>query len=193
LTCIVGLEDKGSVWIGADSCGIGGWDIRERQDPKVFRLIDNKKAVLGFTTSFRMGQLLMYEKGIIPKKNNYKDAHHLMVSGVIPNIRKVFMDGGFTTIESNVESGGSFLLGYEGELWTIYNDFQVGRNICGYEAMGSGAEYAIGSLHSTEAIHLRPRLRVLAALRAAAKFNAAVSAPFTIMNTMTGKKYMYKE
>ena len=57
MTCIVGFVEKGIVYIGGDSAGVSGLDLRLREDEKVF--LKNGMA-FGFTSSFRMGQILRY-------------------------------------------------------------------------------------------------------------------------------------
>ena len=37
MTCIVGLVEKGNVYIGGDSAGVGGYSLTVRADRKVFR------------------------------------------------------------------------------------------------------------------------------------------------------------
>ncbi|WP_245320978.1 hypothetical protein [Bradyrhizobium sp. NAS96.2] len=53
MTCIVGLVDKGQVFIGGDSAGVNAERLAlvVRNDRKVFR---NGDFVMGFTSSFRM-------------------------------------------------------------------------------------------------------------------------------------------
>ena len=59
MTCIVGMVDgQGTVYIGADSLAAGGYQKTIRKDAKVFT---NGIAVMGYTSSFRMGQLLRYK------------------------------------------------------------------------------------------------------------------------------------
>ncbi len=55
MTVIVGLIDEGRVHIGGDSVGISRCRLTVRKNPKVFR---NGPYALGFSGSFRMGQLL---------------------------------------------------------------------------------------------------------------------------------------
>lgn len=57
MTAIAGLVHDGRVLIGADSGGVAGWTLNVRKDSKVFT---NGAYVMGFTTSFRMGQLLRW-------------------------------------------------------------------------------------------------------------------------------------
>ena len=57
MTAIVGLVDSGIVYIGGDSAGASGWSLTVRADAKVFF---NAGYLFGFTTSYRMGQLIRY-------------------------------------------------------------------------------------------------------------------------------------
>lgn len=57
MTCIVGVTHKGRVYMGGDSAGVSGLDLTVRKDQKVFR---NGEFAIGFTSSFRMGQILQY-------------------------------------------------------------------------------------------------------------------------------------
>jgi hypothetical protein len=65
LTVIVGLVHRGRTHLAGDSAGSSGSQLTIRRDPKVFT---NGPYVLGFTTSFRMGQLLHHAfEAPIPK------------------------------------------------------------------------------------------------------------------------------
>ena len=57
MTCIVGYLDKETVYLGGDSAGTdGNYSQHIRKDKKVFQ---NGPFIFGFTSSFRMGQILM--------------------------------------------------------------------------------------------------------------------------------------
>ena len=68
MTCIVALKQEGNIYIGGDSAGVSGNNIRTRADQKVFK---KSGIVFGFTTSFRMGQLIKYCLAI-PKQKKRK-------------------------------------------------------------------------------------------------------------------------
>jgi len=172
-TCIVGLEYDKGIYIGGDSAGVSGLDVSIRTDPKVFK---NGPFIMGFTTSFRMGQLLMY-KFEPPKRDPKKTDHEFMVTDFIDAVKKCFIDNDFGSKENN--DYGSFLVGYRGKLYIIYEDLQVGENECGYASVGCGESYALGSLFSTP--KLSPRKRIEMALNAAAEFSGGVSPPFNII------------
>lgn len=176
MTCIVGLEDKGNVYIGGDSAGVSGLSIAIRADEKVFT---NGPFLMGFTSSFRMGQLLRY-KLTIPKQTHDQDDYEYMVTDFIDAIRKCFADNGFGTMaDKSSNKGGTFLVGYNGTLYVIYDDFQVGADACGYNSVGCGSDIAVGSLHSTAGKN--PETRVKMALEAATFHSAGVAAPFLII------------
>lgn len=86
MTVIVGLVNKGDVYIGGDSAGVAGLDITIRADEKVFT---NGPFLMGFTTSFRMGQLLRY-KFDPPKQTVNTDDMKYMVTDFIDATRKCF-------------------------------------------------------------------------------------------------------
>lgn len=173
MTCIVGIAHEGRVIIGADSAA-GDWALnrRIRSDRKIFR---NGELIFGFTTSFRMGQLLQFAL-TPPPIHEGQPAYEYAVKSLIPAIRSTFREGGFLRVKDNREEGGSFLVGFRGHLFAIYDDFQVGESTELYEAVGCGDCYAMGAMHA--AAHKPPRERLEAGLLAAAKFSAGVSGPF---------------
>lgn len=178
MTCIVGYTYKNKVYIGGDSAGSDGWRINNRKDPKVFK---NGNYIIGFTSSFRMGQLLMFnDLPNLDTKNLYKS----MINDFIPAVRKIFKDNGYSKINDNVETSGTFLVAYRdtGRLFCIENDYQVGESMQPYNACGCGYLVALGALHAVEKYTMAHNTRVRVALKAASDISNAVRGPFTIMN-----------
>ncbi len=186
MTCIVGIEHNGQVYLGGDSAGVAGLDIVTRADEKVFR---NEEFVMGFTSSFRMGQILRYAFKP-PEQSFRKDDMQYMVTDFIDAVREVYRQKGYLHKSNEVESGGTFLVGYRGKLYCVESDFQVGRVHHGFDACGCGYAYAMGALHATSGIldkedgsQLGPNERLQIALEAAARFSAGVRPPFVFVNT----------
>ncbi len=180
MTCIVGLCSNSKTYLGGDAAGAdNSGNISSRIEPKVFRRDDY---ILGYTSSFRMGGILEFiVPPPAPKPENISLREHLIVSW-ISQLRKAFKEEGYLTINNNEESGGTFLIGYHGELCIIQSDLQVGSTIDRYSAVGSGMYFALGSLHTTAKIgKINARRRVVLALHAAAEHNAFVRPPFTIL------------
>ncbi len=176
MTCIAGWVEEGHVWIGGDSAGVAGLDIRVRKDEKVFV---TGEYVMGFTSSFRMGQLLRY-KLIVPAFAAGGNRDAFMSTVFIDTVRQCLGDGGFRTKKDEVESGGTFLVGVAGALYYIDEDFQVGRLHENFEAIGCGQFYAMGALAAFAHIKLHPRERLRRALAIAEKYSVAVRRPFVV-------------
>ncbi len=172
MTCIVGIASGGKVYLGADSAGTGGYDQRIRRDRKVFT---NGPLILGLTSSFRMGQLLEFNLTPPPIVED-QEPFAYAVRSLVPAIRQTLKDGGFARIDSGRETGGVFLVGFRGRLFTIYEDFQVGEDLGDIAAVGCGDAYAMGAMHALP--NAEPRARMQAGLDAASTFSAGVSGPF---------------
>ena len=180
MTCIVAIAQGGTVYMGSDHAASddkSGW-ILSRKDPKVFKV---GQYGIAFTDSFRMGQILQYS-WVPPKYTTTKTNSGLdkfMRTKFIDSVKQAFKDSGFGTIGGSEEdTGGIFIVGVEGRIFTIVEDFHVGENVVNYMAEGSGGMFALGALHATK--HQKnPRMRLKAALEAAAEFSMSVAPPFT--------------
>ncbi len=189
MTCIVGLEHDGKVYMGGDSAGCDSWSLEVRSDVKVFQ---NKDYLFGFTDSFRMGQILAhcFEPPSPTTKTDTKILSEIellkfMSSTFIDKLRKCLKSNGYATIKDNVESGGTFLIGVRGFLFKIMGDFQVGRTMCGYDAIGSGwlsARGAMFVLNSKLGDVLNSEQKITMALDTAVHDVPTVRGPYTILD-----------
>lgn len=180
MTCIVGIAKAGRVYIGADSASANGWTVRATGIQKLFQ---RGPFLVGYSTSFRMGQILQHEVEY-PEAKVYDE--HFMVTMFIPAIREKLKSLGYTRIENNQEEGGEFLVGVAGNLFEISSDFQVNHFHDGMAAVGCGEQYALGALRAC--LELEPgmegaytRRAILLALEVAAYFSGGVKEPFTIL------------
>lgn len=175
MTCIIGLEHKGHVYIGADSAAATGWKVRKSRLHKVFRI---NEFLIGYTSSFRMGQLLQYKLQVKQReKKQSRDTY--MVTVFAEAVRECLKTGGYTTIENNEETGGTFLIGYQGCLYDSVSDFQINSNVDGISAVGCGGDFALGAMRALA--YLSPRKRIKQALKITAYFSGGVCGPFRIM------------
>lgn len=176
MTCIVGIVDRGHVVLAGDSAGVAGLDITVRRDPKVFRV---GEFVIGYTSSFRMGQLLRF--GVEPPDPIPDvDPFEYMVRAFVPHVREAFKAGGYAKVENGVEEGGHFLVGLRGRLFQVEGDFQVGEPSLKFDAIGCGQSYALGCLLNASG---SVRRRAFNALETADTFSAGVCAPYVWAST----------
>lgn len=178
MTCVVGFVDRGRVWIGADSCGSGGTDYHIRKDTKVFR---NNNMIFGFTTSFRMGQLIQNSLKIPPHPVGMGDFKYLTTL-FIDSVLECFKGKGFAAIKENVVSGGDFLVGYRKTLYVVYSDFQVGISSGQCDSVGCGYAYALGAMKVMEKENILPQEKIIRALKVSTYFSNAVKPPFRVVS-----------
>ena len=174
MTCIVGIASHGIVYMGADSAGSDGWAEQVVATPKLFK---RGPFLIGYTTSFRMGQLLQHWLDV-PERTPGQAPVDYMVRIFVEEARRVFRERGFAKIEHNQEEGGEFLVGYGGRLFHIGTDFHVLEFGQGFMACGKGYLVALGALHALQRQQVGPRPAILAALHAASEISEAVRPPF---------------
>ncbi len=174
MTCIIGIETEDGLWMGCDSGSSDGWNGRISIIEKIFY---RERFLIGFTTSWRMGQIARYHAKLdFPKQGPDETDEEYLVMHFIEAIRKEFVDRGFARIDDNEQTGGQLLVGYKGKIYLIDNDFQINRFSDGYNSIGGGAQYALGALAALDKMY--PRQRILRALRIASMFSNGVVAPF---------------
>ena len=178
MTCIVGVVHNGKVFMGADSASASGWTTRVTNTPKLF---ERGPYTIGYTTSFRMGQILHHMVNL-PTDSSGEYSEAFMVTEFIEAIRAKFKELGFAKIENNEETGGQFLVGVGGKLFHIDSDFQIQSYADGMFAVGCGAQYALGAMQARE--YEDGLTRIYAGLRAAEYFSDGVSNPFVVIPDM---------
>ena len=145
MTCIVAVRNKetNNVLIGGDSAGVG-WNhsLTVRSDEKVFTV---GPFIMGFTGSFRMGQLLRFTLKVPEQKEEQSD-YEYMVTTFIDAVRECLSKGGWLTKKDDVEQIGQFLVGYKGTIYDVQSDLQVGIPSHPYSAVGCGEALALGAL-----------------------------------------------
>ena len=194
MTCIIGYidNDNKKVYMGADSCASNGFKKETRKDRKIFKPENNKNFLISFTTSFRMGQLLMYSN-IFPtedeiQKNNMKIDHKYITTILIPRIQNLFKEGGFGTDDE----GGIFLIAYKNKLFKIESDFQVSEFLSEFVCGGSGEYHANGCLYGLQYnSDISITNKIHKALQCASEYCLGVEKPFYIMNTSDSEIIRY--
>lgn len=179
MTCIVGIEHKGYVYMGGDRCS-SNESIKVSVDrSKVFI---NKDVIIGFTDSFRFGDILQYHYFPAKRPKKFSDDEYLYLI-LVEQLRELLKEKGYTTVSENNESGGNCLIGYKGKLYEVQHDFSLNRTVHGFNAIGSGTDVALGSLYTTSLITptMDPEQQLLTALTAAEEFCPGVRRPFDIL------------
>ncbi len=173
MTCIVGLEHKGKVYMGADSAAVND-HLYSMSNPKLFRL---GPFLIGFTSSWRMGQLIQHQLGDVAIQTTKDDLDYL-VSHFIEPVRACLKDYGCAKIENNEETGGTFIVAYKQKVYTVWSDFSILRNVSGIACIGAGREFAYGAM--TALVDMPSKKRIHKALTITASMSPWVGPPFHI-------------
>ena len=188
MTCIaIDIDRRKIVVIGGDSAGVGDLSLTVRKDRKAFSKKDESGTewLFGFTTSFRMGELIQYELEL-PKitQEAKEDLYGFMITRFIPKLRGCLKKGGWAQKEKEQESGGTFIVSLLGRIFVVHGDYQVGEPADSFYAVGCGADLAKGSLYTSQGNKSLIK-RVQLALEAAQRFSSGVREPFIILESGT--------
>lgn len=176
MTCIVGIVQDGIVYLGGDSASsTPEGEIFLPRRSKVF-LIGH--IAVGVAGSGRINQLLR-RKIALPEQ--YAQPEQYMIVEFVDTLKALLKEDGRK--EEELMEDSLLLVGLRGHLFIVDTTFQVSEMAYDYEAVGSGAQIARGSLHATQTLGLPPEQRLRMALEAAQDHTAFVRAPFTFVNT----------
>ena len=184
MTCIVGLVDDGVVYIGGDSASVGGYDRSVETQPKVFRRGD---LLIGSSGCWRTMQLVHYKLQIPEHRRDKQSDREWLCVDFVDALRSCLKESGLERKYDGAErTDGLLLVGYHGHLDVVQGDYAVLESQDGYDAIGCGKGFALGSLYSTPG--LRGERRVQDALYTAAHFSAGVCEPFMVESLKGGNE-----
>jgi len=178
MTCIAAISENNTIYMGADSAGVGSYYTYSiRSDKKIF--IKNS-FIFGFTSSYRMGQLLKYSLNI-PEKPSELSQEIFIHTLFIESIRKCLKDNGYSEIKDNTEKGGTFIFGYNGLIYKVESDFQINETTDSFACCGCGRDWADAVLYITQEKNIKPKERIKQALETSEHFCCAIKKPFEIL------------
>jgi len=178
MTCIIGLEQDGKVYVGADSLvGNGGWARKELvPNPKIFQ---KHEIIIAGTGDLRAMQIVKYLINIDhPKKFD----EEYVIKNISEIIRLKFKDIGYSEIKDNCEKSFTYLLvAYKDKMFKINGQYAVSRRKDGLICLGAGEDFAFGAMKAFE--NLEPENRIRKSLEIASYYSGAVMEPFTVLKT----------
>lgn len=179
MTCITGMVRNGHVYMAGDLMGSNGFTGKVYPDSKVFV---NGDFIIGYTSSFRMGQILEWNWNQPLRQEGICDREYMQLN-VVESLRETFAAFGYGVKDGLEDIGGNFLIGYKDKLYEMQNNFSL-LSIEDYAAVGSGSYHAEAILHllyENEEIH--PFEIMETAIGTAAHFTQSVSRECTVFST----------
>lgn len=143
MTCIAGIIDaSGRGHIACDSLGSDGYTKSVYKNAKVFK---KGRFLFGYTSSYRMGQLLEHKLSLPARKVEQQlDAY--MYGDFIDAVRSTLKENGYLSINSNKESIGEFLVITEARIFRVQDDMSLLESEEAFDTCGSGGDFAKASI-----------------------------------------------
>lgn len=180
MTCVVGIIEKGRVYIGADSCITDGamQATVATPDSKVWKL---GEFLFGGAGGFREVQVMRHKLAPPPLVEGQEPPQYLTAQ-FIDAMRATCEQSGVLSNEDGTDSmGAHFLVACRGELYEIGSDFCVSQAQQEFHAIGSGRCFALGALHVLPS-SMKPTTRIRKALETACLFDPYCAPPFSIQS-----------
>ena len=144
MTTLVGISSNDFVVMAADSqITDGDQRIISTDTPKI---ISTGRYLLGLTGDSRPGDILAYAWK--PPLYRGEDPVKFMGAKVLPSISLAFKENNYEV--DNKEMNFSFLIAFNGNLFSIGGDLSFNTSERGLFSAGSGGNYALGYLYSLE-------------------------------------------
>lgn len=175
MTCIVGIETETCVYVAGDFQGSSEIQKSDYHNSKVFKIGD---VVIGYTTSYRFGQLLEVHLTTPITPARTEDIYKWLIKTLVPEIRNILLEA--------KEECGDALIAVRNQLYQLSSDYSVLRSVNGFDAVGSGAHYALGCLHAQSRLDdlQGPTLTLSRALQTAHHFSPTVGAAHVVFDTL---------
>lgn len=171
MTLVLAAKTKEGVFIGSDAQATAGWHHFNSQ-PKLIRIHDY---VVGFTVSYRTGQLIEHNANRFPEIKGRADVYKFVQS-----LRSLMEDDGQRK-EANMGEHMNHLVGLllatPDEIWSIEKDYSFHE--FDRWAIGSGYMYGIGYFDAL-AVSTSPAKRIRLAIEAAGKVVQGVGGPVAV-------------
>ncbi|EON7637319.1 hypothetical protein ABV23_RS02340 [Escherichia coli] len=158
MTCIIAYTDGNTSFIAGDKLGSNGFTKAIQTEPKVFEKefikidesgLNRTKEVMamGYTSSFRMGQLLTYKLDLPEQQSNQTFSQYLVLE-VIPRIRTLFKEEWGARDTTQDVGGGQFIILHNHTIYEVQGDFSVLQPKTQITSVGSGTYHAIAAMQA---------------------------------------------
>ena len=162
MTCIVGIAKDNVVYIGGDRGASDGSSIASLDTPKVYI---RDEWIFGYAGSIGIGQIMQIIDIPILKEDD--DPFLVLRMDMVDAFRSMLEHNGITMNEDN---DTDILIGCRGRLFEFSPaDWSVAE--IKETAIGSGGNFALGSLYTTKDFPITPEFRIEYALNSAITYS----------------------
>ena len=141
MTVIVAMVHEGKVYMGGDHLGSDGFVKTEFvKNDKVFK---NGDFLIGYTSSFRMGQILQYSWSTPTRQEGVSDDVYFY-KHVMDSFRACFKENEYGEKKDEDWNFGEYLVGWKGRLFLVQNSVALEHEK--FASVGSGCYHALGAI-----------------------------------------------
>lgn len=183
MTCIVAVSNPltQEVIMGGDraiSDILNGITITSKH-PKIFKW---NSYLIGYAGDIRVGKIVQYQF-TPPEPSKDIELDYFMNTEFINSLRTCLADNEYEINKEDNNAGFGLIIAINGRIFEITSQLEAIEYSTNYIAIGSAADYAFGSLHTTEFIkNVTMKQRVEYALAAAAEYSTTCATPFDIIS-----------
>lgn len=179
MTCIAAIKHEGKVYMGSDSqvsCG----SLKLNGGCKVFI---KGSMIIGSSGFSRFEKILKHNFNIPEHNNSLSDTEYLN-SVFVDTLRELCDKKQYLKVlDSRSGISDTTLIGYNGEIYKMSCDFDVSTYNMDYFAVGSGDDFAMGSLFSTiTRTDMEPEYKIEIAIGAACYFDDGCSGKINVLS-----------
>jgi len=174
MTCIVAIEDGSRAWLAADTGVTDGDGSKDNASGKIW--IHEKTGIaFGIAGNVGVGQSIRYGL-VVPRIDQRISGIEWCVRRLVPAIRRALGD---VTPGEDGELPIQMVAVIRNEVYEIDSALGVTRSPRGYSAIGSGSDFAHGSLFSTK--KQQPKRRACLAVESACAHHAGCALPIEVL------------
>lgn len=155
MTCIVGLVQKGQVWLASDGQESWGWQKRDCGS----KIVEVEDLAIAFTGYSAVGHAVE-NRLTLPDVPEDESKHDKWLYVQVPDaIRRCLKEAGVLgDSDGRIDAGAAAIIGWRGRLCTMDDFLSCRAEVRPYCSLGSGAMVALGSMYSTEGKAPKARL-----------------------------------
>jgi len=176
MTCIIGLEENGKAYVGADSMQVRGYESSMSSNKKIFRIDGFIFAHTGYSKGSQIVKYLLD----IPTPEVFDE--RFMFTKIAEPMRLKMKEIGYSEIKDNQESHiDGWIVAYKDKIFEINSDWETSRLNGGLSVGGCGGNIAKGVMLALQDIE--PKERIKKALKIAGQCYVGVAPPFYVWET----------
>ena len=185
MSVVVAIKENGRVYLGADSQVTYGGSRKSLSNPnnyKIWKLRDTDNCLFGSVGRCRDANVIRILKNVITELDVLHNSidFEWVVSTLVPRLFGELGQYSLLETEGGTHMNSSFLFAYKDQLYEISNDGCV-IEVDDFDAIGSGASQAVGSLLTT--VGKSPTSRIISAIKASAANDIYVDYPIVLSDT----------